>query len=127
MLLVKPRKNRKGFTLIELIVVVAILAILAAIAVPSFMGLQKKAQDGVDIANASAIVGAINVFNATQPVGSAVLAPSAGGSLTWASISTAIGADLMPVISGGRGQDPAAARVIVDVNGVATVDTTATP
>ena len=66
MLLQKLKKNRKGFTLIELIVVVAILAILAAIAVPSFIGLQDRAQQGVDIANASAIAGALNTYNAMQ-------------------------------------------------------------
>lgn len=43
---VKNRKrNRKGFTLIELIVVIAILAILAAIAIPAFMGQLKKARE----------------------------------------------------------------------------------
>jgi type IV pilus assembly protein PilA len=65
-MLLKPRKNRKGFTLIELIVVVAILAILAAVAIPQFVGLQNKAKQGVDIGNASAIAGAINVFNSMQ-------------------------------------------------------------
>lgn len=43
---VKNRKrNRKGFTLIELIVVIAILAILAAIAIPAFMGQLKNARE----------------------------------------------------------------------------------
>jgi type IV pilus assembly protein PilA len=59
-------KRKKGFTLIELIVVVAILAILAAVAIPSFLGLQKKAKQGTDIGNASAIAGAINTYNAVQ-------------------------------------------------------------
>lgn len=66
MLLTLKRKNKKGFTLIELIVVVAILAILAAVAVPSFIGLQARATQGVNIADASAIAGAINVYNAMQ-------------------------------------------------------------
>ena len=65
-MLLKLKKNRKGFTLIELIVVVAIIAILAAIAVPNFIGLQQKAKDGVTIADATALAGAVNVFNSLQ-------------------------------------------------------------
>jgi len=35
--------DRKGFTLIELIIVIAIIAILAAVAIPAYIGQQKKA------------------------------------------------------------------------------------
>lgn len=39
------KKNKKGFTLVEVIVVLVILAILMAIAIPSFMGYINKAKE----------------------------------------------------------------------------------
>lgn len=51
----RRESDEKGFTLIELMVVVLIIAILVAIAIPTFLGARKKAQDRAaqsDIRNA---------------------------------------------------------------------------
>lgn len=49
------RKNKKGFTLVELIVVIAILAILALILIPAITGYIAKAEDSRVDSSASAL------------------------------------------------------------------------
>ncbi|MCQ4935818.1 type II secretion system protein [Anaerotignum propionicum] len=45
------RKNKKGFTLMEMLIVIGIIAVLVAIAIPTFSSAQKKAKYTADLAN----------------------------------------------------------------------------
>lgn len=61
----KMRKRlgcKKGFTLIELIVVIAILGILAMLAIPQVTGLQERAREEADIANAKTIANQVAIL-----------------------------------------------------------------
>ena len=62
--MLKQKKNKKGFTLIELIVVIAILAILAAIMIPRFTGFQNKARESQALVDAKQIATAIDAYQA---------------------------------------------------------------
>ncbi len=45
------KKNRKGFTLVEIMTVVAVIGILAAIAIPNFLRSRKKSRQNACIVN----------------------------------------------------------------------------
>jgi len=56
------KKNRGGFTLVEIMIVVAIIALLASIAVPSFLRARKRAQATKIVEEARIIDAAIDQY-----------------------------------------------------------------
>lgn len=64
----KVRKNKKGFTLIELIVVITILGILVLLAAPRFLGYTKDAKVATMQADAKVLSNAALVYNIEKGV-----------------------------------------------------------
>lgn len=63
---INKKRNKKGFTLVELVVVIAILGILAAIAIPRFGGFTAGAKEGAVEANHRTIVSAAQIYYANN-------------------------------------------------------------
>ncbi len=64
----KVRKNKKGFTIVELVIVMAVIAVLAAVMIPTFSGIIEKANESHDtslVANINTIVTMEQVVSGT--------------------------------------------------------------
>lgn len=57
-------KRKEGFSLVELMIVVAVISILAAIAIPSYLGIQRKSARSEAKANLQAIAVALEGYMA---------------------------------------------------------------
>ena len=64
------KKNRKGFTMIEMLIVVAIIAILIAIAIPMYMGMLEKSRETADLANIRSAYAEVMVYALDSGTGS---------------------------------------------------------
>ena len=62
------KRSKKGFTLIELIVVIAILGILALIAIPTFLGMREKANEGTVKSNLRNVQAAAVMYATTNNI-----------------------------------------------------------
>ena len=60
--MMKVRRSKKGFTLVEIMIVVAIIGLLAAIAIPNFVQNRGKAQARTCVANLKQIEGAAQQY-----------------------------------------------------------------
>lgn len=77
---VKGRRERGGFTIVELLIVIVVIAILAAIAVVAYSGTQERARDAQrlqDVTNLQKAIGMYYARTGTMP-------PRSPASVSWA-------------------------------------------
>ena len=60
------KKNKKGFTLVELVIVVAVMAVLVAVAIPTVTSITKTAKEAVANTNAKTIESTLKLKEADK-------------------------------------------------------------
>ena len=60
----KNKRNKKGFSLVELIIVVAILAILVGVLAPQYLKYVEKSRKSTDVSNLDTLVNAVKTASA---------------------------------------------------------------
>ena len=130
-MLVRLRKDKKGFTLVELIVVIAILGVLAMLIVPRIVGNVSDARDKREISNARTLASEITVYNADREKdqwikSAAVTTPLVKSDYRKVAdtVETATGLELPKGIDW---PDPDVVEILVDANGNASINTDVTP
>jgi len=94
--LAKVRKNKKGFSLVELIVVIAIMAVLVAILAPQFIKYVEKSRQSADVKNSQEMVSAVQAYaadtglTASDTTGTVITIAKSGTSVAGGSNAAAI-------------------------------------
>lgn len=102
------RKNKKGFTLVEVIVVLVILAILAAVLVPSMVGWIEKAEKKTAVVEARTFllaaqtIVAENYSTYTSSTNTTLSDAHVTEAITLSGIAVAITEDSDVTVTGGR-------------------------
>jgi len=91
----KARKNKKGFSLVELIVVIAIMAVLVAILAPQFLKYVERSRVSADKQNVTEIINAVQAYasddtTTTFPTGTVTLNIKGTASTADANVASAL-------------------------------------
>ena len=92
------KRNRKGFTIVELVIVIAVIAILAAVLIPTFSSLINKAKESSDTAlvkNLNIIMAADEAENGKSETMSEALAAAESAGYTIEKITPTSSGDIL--------------------------------
>lgn len=92
------KRNKKGFTIVELVIVIAVIAILAAVLIPTFSSLINKAKESSDTAlvkNLNIIMAADEAENGKSETMSEALAAAESAGYTIEKITPTSSGDIL--------------------------------